>query len=382
MRQVRRALQVVSSGFHRILVVLLGFTLLGVAANLCAQSQQTEPPPAASSNGSDGRLGPQDLRVEPAVQTTEGTPTLETHPDSEQQAPPSTRPTDNYIIGPEDVLDIDVFNVPELAKSVRVANDGTIALALIGRVEAAGLTSDQLREKVEKKYGETYLQDPHVGVFVREFHAQPVSVIGAVEQPGLYQLTGPRTLIEMLSMAGGLAKRTSAPAGRNLYVTRKGGFGDLPMADGMQLVAPDKLQVNIRRLLYSNDDSLNIQIQPLDTISVTKADVVYVVGAVRKAGGFVLEDRETVTVMQALALAEGFFGSPAKGSARIIRQAPDGSRTEIPVNLKKVLEGKAEDVEMAANDILFVPDSAAKTAMRRSVEAAISTISGVVIFRR
>jgi protein involved in polysaccharide export with SLBB domain len=259
-------LQVLSSGFHRVLIVILGVILLGVTANQYAQSQQTEPPAAASSDGSDGRLGPQDLRVEPAVRTSAGTPTPETPSDYRQPAALSARPTDNYIIGPEDVLDIDVFNVPELAKSVRVANDGTISLALIGQVEAAGLTSDQLREKVEKKYSQTYLQDPHVSVFVKEFHAQPVSVIGAVEQPGLYQLTGPRTLIEMLSMAGGLAKRTSAPAGRTLYVTRKSGFGDLPMAEGMQLVAPDKLEINIKRLLYSNDNALNIQIQPLDTI--------------------------------------------------------------------------------------------------------------------
>lgn len=375
-------MRVLSSRLHRILVVALGFLLLGMAAKLRAQSQETEPPPSESSHSSDGRLGPQDLRVTPTVQTTEGTSTPETLPVPEQQVPPVGAAADNYVIGPEDVLDIDVFNVPELAKSVRVSNDGTIALALIGRVEAAGLTSDQLREKVEKKYGETYLQDPHVGVFVKEFHAQPVSVIGAVELPGLYQLTGPRTLIEMLSMAGGLAKRTSAPPGRTLYLTRKGGFGDLPMAEGMKLLAPDKLEINIKRLLYSNDNALNIQIQPLDTISVSKADVVYVVGAVRMAGGFVLEDREQVTVMQALALAQGFFGSPAKSSARIIRQAPDGSKTEIRVDLKKILDGKAEDVEMAANDILFVPDSASKVAMKRSVEAAISTITGIVIWRR
>ena len=338
--------------------------------------------PSESSHSSDGRLGPQDLRVTPMVPTTEGPSTPGPLPVPEQQVPPAGKMTDNYVIGPEDVLDIDVFNVPELAKSVRVSNDGTISLPLIGKVDAAGLTSDQLRDEVEKKYGETYLQDPHISVFVKQFQAQPVSVIGAVELPGLYYLTGPRTLIEMLSMAGGLAKRTSSPPGRTLYVTRKGGFGDLPMAEGMKLVAPDKLEINIKRLLYSNDDSLNIRMQPLDTISVAKADVIYVVGAVRLPGGFILEDRENVTVTQALALAQGFLGSPAKSSARIIRQSPDGSKTEIRVNLKKILDGKAEDVEMAANDILFVPDSTSKTAMRRSVEAAISTVTGVLVFRR
>jgi polysaccharide export outer membrane protein len=291
-------------------------------------------------------------------------------------------PSTDYVIGPEDVLDIDVFNVPELTKTVRVANDGTISLALLGRVPAAGLTTTQLREELESKWSQTYLENPQVSVFVREFHAQPVSVIGPVEKPGLYQLTGPRTLVEMLSMAGGLAKRNSAPAGRTVHVTRKGGFADLQLAEGVQLVAPDKVEIDLQRLLYSHDDALNIEIKPLDIISVSKADVVYVVGEVKRAGGFVLEDRERITVLQALAMAEGLTGAASGGSARIIRRSQDGSRVEIPVDLSKVLKGKSPDVELAANDILFVPTSTAKAAAKRGAEAAIGTISGILIYRR
>lgn len=288
----------------------------------------------------------------------------------------------DYVVGPEDVLDIDVFNVPELSKTVRVANDGTISLALIGYIQAAGLTTQELRKQLEAKWSKSYLEDPQVSVFVREFHAQPVSIIGAVDRPGLYQLTGPRTLIEMLSMAGGLAKRTSAPAGRTLFVTRKVGFGDLQPAEGMRLVSPDKLEINIQKLLYSQEDVLNIQIKPLDTISVTKADIVYVIGGVKKPGGFVLEDRENVTVLQALAMAEGLNGTAAKSGARIIRRTGDGTRREIPVDLGKVLKGRSDDLELAANDILFVPDSTGKLAGKRGIEAAIQTISGVLIWRR
>lgn len=288
----------------------------------------------------------------------------------------------NYIIGPEDVLDIEVFNVPELHKTVRVSNDGTIPLALLGHVPAAGFTTDQLRAELEKKYGGTYLQNPQVSVYITEFHAQPVSVIGAVERPGLYQLTGPRSLIEVLSMAGGMAKRSSAPAGRTLFVTRKGGFGDLAPAEGMELVAPEKIEINITRLLYSHEDALNIEIQPRDTISITKADVVYVMGDVRRPGGFVLEDRENLTVLQALALAEGVLNTAAKGQARVIRKTADGAKTEIPVDLKKVLAGKSPDMILAANDILFVPNSAAKSALKRGAEAALGTVSGILIYRR
>ena len=318
--------------------------------------------------------------VEPAPQSAD-LPQQDSNP-AVPPAPEAPALSTDYVIGPEDVLDVDVFNVPELSKTVRVANDGTISLALLGHVRAAGLTTTQLREELESKWNETYLENPQVSVFVKEFHTRPVSVIGAVERPGLYQLTAPRTLIEMLSMAGGLAKRTSAPAGRTVYVTRKGGFEDLQPTEGMRLIASDKVEINLRKLLYSHEDALNIEIKPLDTISVSKADVVYVVGEVRKPGGFVLEDRENLTVLQALAMAEGLTGTASRGSARIIRRSQDGSRVEIPVNLSKVLKGKSQDIELAANDILFVPTSSGKAAAKRGAEAAIGTISGILIYRR
>jgi polysaccharide export outer membrane protein len=296
-------------------------------------------------------------------------------------APPQRLSTD-YVIGPEDVLDIDVFNVQELSnKTVRVANDGTISLALLGHVQAAGFTTQQLRKELERRWGQSYLENPQVTVFVKEFHAQPVSVIGAVDKPGMYELKGPRTLIEILSMAGGLAKLGTAP-GRTIVVTRRSGFGEeLQPVEGMNLVGADKVEINLRRLLYSREPGLNIEIRPFDTVSVSRADIVYVVGDVKKAGGFVLADRENVTVLQALALAEGLNGTAAKHRARIIRRGANGSRTEIPVDLTKILNGKSQDVELAANDVLFVPVSGGKAAARRGAEAVLGTISGILIYR-
>jgi polysaccharide export outer membrane protein len=291
----------------------------------------------------------------------------------------SALPSD-YVIGPEDVLDISVFGVPELSESVRVANDGTISLPLLGHVEAAGCTTRQLRQALESRYGEDYLQDPQINIFVKEFHSDPVSVIGAVEKPGLYHLVGPRSLIEVLSMAGGLAKRDSAYAGPTVYVTRKGGFSKLELAEGMRLVAPNKLEINLRKLIYSEQNELDIQIQPLDVISVSKADIIYVIGAVQKPGGFVLEDRDKVTVLQALALAEGLQGTAAKKHARIIRTSEDGTRVEIPLDIGKVLKGEKEDLDLGANDILFVPGSTGKMALRRGLEATVGTLSGVLIY--
>jgi polysaccharide export outer membrane protein len=288
----------------------------------------------------------------------------------------------DYVIGPEDLLDVEVFNVPELTKTVRVTNDGIISLPLLGRLQAAGLTTAELRKKLEAKWAETYLENPQVTVFVREFRARPVSVIGAVDKPGLYYLAASRTLIEVLSMAGGLAKRMNDAPGRAVLVTRRVGFGDQQLVDGMSLLAPDKLEINLRKLLYSHEDALNIDIKPFDTVSVTRADIVYVVGEVRKPGGFVLQDQEKLTVLQALALAEGLTGIAARRSAKIIHRSEDGSRTEVPVNLSKVLKGKSQDLELAANDILFVPGSSGKAAAKRGAEAAIGTISGLLVYGR
>jgi polysaccharide export outer membrane protein len=334
----------------------VGFFCL--AAPLPAQNSPREVPPAAVGGSGEN-------------------PPLSTLSVTSEQSPSS-----DYVIGPEDVLDIDVFNVPELTKTVRVANDGTISLALLGHVQAAGCTTEQLRKELERRWGQSYLENPQVTVFVREFHAQPVSVIGAVERPGIYELRGPRTLIEILSMAGGLAKLGTAP-GRTIVVTRRGGFGEeLQLVEGMNLVGADKVEINLARLLYSREAGLNIDIRPFDTVSVSRADIVYVVGDVRRPGGFVLADRENLTVLQALALAEGLNGTASKRQARIIRRNADGSRTEIPVDLTRVLNGKSQDLELAANDILFVPVSAGKAAARRGAEAVLGTLSGILIYRR
>jgi polysaccharide export outer membrane protein len=286
----------------------------------------------------------------------------------------------DYVIGPEDILSLEVLNVPELKQTVRVENDGTIPVRLLGHLKAAGLTTSQLRANLESEWGKTYLEDPKVSIFIREFHAQPISVIGAVERPGLYQLTGPRTLIEVISMAGGLGKRTSNPPGRFLYVTRKGGFDDLQLAEGMEQTAPDQLEIDLRQLVQTRDPALNVKMKPFDIVSVSKAGIVYVMGAVKKPGGFVMEDREKVTVLQALAMAEGLSPMAKKSAARIVRQADDGTKQQIPIDLGKVIKGRGEDVEMAANDILIVPDSKGKYLGFRGLDTATATVSGLLIY--
>jgi len=336
--------------------------------------------PARAQNAEDRRPS----QAPQAVQTSAPRTDIKTQNQPGNPDLSSDTNTDpNYVLGSEDVLQIDVFNLPELSKLVlRVAADGLISLPLIGRVQAAGLTTEQFREELAEKWGENYLQDPQVTVFVKEFKAKPVSVIGAVEKPDLYPLTGHRTLIEMLSMAGGFGKKLTSPAGRTVVITRKSGFKDLQPVEGMHILGPDQIEIDLNRLLYTRDEALNIEIRPGDIISVTKADVVYVTGAVKRPGGFVLEDRPNMTVLQAIAMAEGFTGTAAKGSARILRTNQDGSKTDVPVNLGKILKGKAQDATLAANDILFVPDSKRKIASSRAVDASIATISGWLVWAR
>ncbi|PYU89878.1 MAG: hypothetical protein DMG25_18115 [Acidobacteria bacterium] len=274
----------------------------------------------------------------------------------------------DYVLGPEDVVNIEVFNVPELKQTVRVENDGTIWVKLLGRVKVVGLTTEALREELESGWGKNYLENPKVVVFVREFHGRPVSVIGAVEKPGLYQLPGPRTLIEVLSMAGGLLKRTNGAAGRTVYITRKGDFGDLEMAPGMHQTAAHQIEIDLKRLLYSRNVA-------------SKAGVVYVAGEVKKPGGFLLDDRDTFTVLEALALAEGLTANAAKKSARVIRRSDNGSLSETQVDVGKILNGKADDVVLAANDVLFIPNSRVKYVGKRTAESVVGTLSGLIVFR-
>lgn len=295
----------------------------------------------------------------------------------------------DYKLGPEDVLTITVFDLPEMTETVRVENDGTITVKLLGAVKAAGLTVAQLRDELQKEWGKTYLQDPHVTIFIRQFHSSPVSVVGAVAKPGLYQLPGPRTLIQVLAMAGGVNMpgtaagnmQGGAPAGRWAYITRKSGFAGMKPVDGITELAPDQIKVDLGRLLYSQDAALNIDVEPFDTVTVSKAGIVYVVGNVMKSGGFTLENRDSLTALEALALAEGFRPGSNTKHDEIIHTLPDGTRQVIPINLGKIMKGKAKDPLLTANDIMVIPSSTVTALGSSGIATALSTVSGLIIWR-
>lgn len=308
-----------------------------------------------------------------------------------------------YRIGAEDLLDISVFEAPELNRSLRVSASGEISLPLLGAVQAAGLTPRELEFVLQELFRRTYLNDPHVGVFVREMQSHPVSVFGAVKKPGVFQIRGTKTLLEMLSMAEGLAE----DAGDTVLVMRGAGLrglaeqndphpapdppdasqaGQAPGETALSRKEPaggDTSEINLKNLLESGDARYNIPIYPGDIIKVTRAGVVYVVGEVNKPGGFVLKSNENISVLQAVALGEGLTRTAAKSQARIIRtDERSGARTEIALDLGKILAGKAPDPLLRPKDIVFVPNSAARSALFRGLEVALQTVSGVVVFRR
>lgn len=298
--------------------------------------------------------------------------------------PGAAAPARNYRIGPEDLLEISVYEAPDLGRTVRVSADGNISLPLVGAVQAAGLTSRQLEAVLEELLRRKYMKDPHVAVFVKEIKSHPVSVFGAVESPGVYEIRGAKTLVEVLSMAHGV----SDDAGDTVIVVRKGGLAS-PAGASRASSAPNAtspspiLRIPLKGLLDSGNPRDNVPIYPGDVVKVTRAGIIYVVGEVRRPGGFTLKTNENISVLQALALAEGLTRTSAARHALIIRtNQSSGKRKEIRIDLDKILKGRAPDPMLRPRDIVFVPNSAGRAAFYRGAEAALSIAGGVIIYRR
>jgi polysaccharide export outer membrane protein len=291
----------------------------------------------------------------------------------------------DYVIGSGDLLQIDVFDVPELSREMRVSESGYISIPLLPvKVRAGGLTAFQLEEKVaELLQANGLVSKPQVTVRIKEQRSQPITVIGSVQRPMVYQAIRQTTLLEVLSEAGGIAD----DAGSVVIVTRpakSGEASETAAAESAGTAPPQEtISIHLRDLLESGNPEFNIPVFGGDIISVPRSGIVYVVGAVEKPGGFVLQsDGEEMTVLKAVALAQGFKGSAKPHQAVILRKsAVQGTQQEIAVDLNKVMARKAEDVRLHANDILFVPDSAGKRALKRIGDAALSITSGLVILR-
>lgn len=284
-----------------------------------------------------------------------------------------------YLLGPQDSLFIRVADESEIpAGPYAIDLRGNLALPELGTVHAAGITVGQLTDELTERL-KSILQQPIVTVSVAEYHSQRVSVLGAVASPGVHQIQGRKTLFEVISEAGGLRQ----DAGDTIDITREKKWGPIPLPNvkvdptGRYSVA----ELNVQAVMNARDPAENIAIKPDDVITVPKAQLVYVIGAVNRAGGFALTERQSMTVLQALALAEGLGRTASAKHARILRASTGSApRTESAIDLREIMEGRAPDAPLEPEDILFIPNSAAKSASFRALDALIATGSGVAIY--
>jgi polysaccharide export outer membrane protein len=299
---------------------------------------------------------------------------------TQQPAHDSELALSTYALGPGDQVSVSVLDLDEMGKEpYRVDMGGNLRLPLAGSIPVTGLSVDQTADLIGKRLT-AYLRNPDVTVTLIEMRSQPVSVLGEVRSPGVIQLNGQKTLFEILSLAGGL----SPDAGYGIRITREKQWGKIPLP-GAKLDDKGEFwfaEVNVKEIMDGNSPENNIQMKPKDVVTVPKGVMVYVLGAVKRSGGFVLGEREKVTVLQALAMAEGLDRFASTGNTRIVRKTSDANNpVEIHLDLKKLLQGKAKDIALTSDDILFVPVSGAKQAAARTLEAGITIGTDLAIFR-
>jgi len=275
----------------------------------------------------------------------------------------ASAPVRDLTIGIGDLLKISVLGAPEYDQDLRVAGNGDIVIGLVGRVHVAGQTTEQAQALIRKRLVDGgYFADPQVAVFEKEFATQGVSVLGEVQKPGVYPVTGPRRLFDVLSLAGG----TTPKAGQVVTISSR-----------------DKIKT-LQLVNFSSDPqknmAANVDILPGDTVVVSKAGVVYVVGDVKHPMGVIMENGGRITILQALATAEGANSTAALKSAKIVRKGENGP-TEVPVDIKKIMQAKAPDVTLQAEDVVFIPSSTAKNVGVRTLQSIVNIATGVATYR-
>ena len=312
----------------------------------------------------------------------------------------------DYVIGPGDLLQIYVFDVAELTREVRVGQTGTIGLPLVPvRLHVSGLTELQAGQKIaEVLEADGLVSHADVTVTVKEHKSKPITIVGAIPHPMVYQADRPVTLLEVLAEAGGV----SNDAGDTVIVARPAqeipsDSGDPPEIGPEQAPASKEsagatgansstqaeppplantITVNLNDLMESGDTKNNIPLQAGDVVTVPHAGIVYVLGAVNRAGGFVLaNDRAQLTTLKILALAGGFTRTAKSDKAVIVRKDNQGQQHQVFVDLKKVLNRKAEDLQLQPSDVLYVPESGAKHAFLRAAELGVALGSGLALYR-
>jgi polysaccharide export outer membrane protein len=279
----------------------------------------------------------------------------------DQQSSGTSIPRDkpsSLRLGVGDLVELTVYDVPELTSKTRISSTGDLYCALIGPTHVAGLTTEEAAQLLQERLS-AFLKDPYVSLFVTEYASQGASLLGEVSKPGVYPVMGEQHLFDLISAAGGLSER----AGQSMTLTHRSD--------------PDQpITLPLTRNLSDHPES-NVKVFPGDTLVVSKADIVYVVGDVAHPSGLLM-NANGITVLEALAMAGGTVRTAKLNSTKILHKGP-GGMTETPVQLKKILRAQAPDLSLQANDILVVPSSAGKILAGRTLEAAMQAATLVSV---
>lgn len=261
-----------------------------------------------------------------------------------QQAPEQAGFFQEYAVGPKDLLEIKVFDLPELNQTVRVSEDGTITLPLLGSVNVQGMTKDAVEATLKRLLEEKWLRNAQVSVFIKEYQSKQVAVMGAVEKPGMYELVGRLSLLQVISQAGGFTETAS----NEIFVLREGN-------NGMTAT----MAIDLEDLMLNGNQKLNIPLQPGDIINVPVDAIihVYVFGAVTKPGALDVRRSKGITLLQAIAQAGGIAEGGSKSGVTIKRREKDGKETKMKVNIKDIIKGKKPDVELQEGDVVYVSET-------------------------
>jgi polysaccharide export outer membrane protein len=286
-----------------------------------------------------------------------------------QSAPPAGQVSEtgaqapSISIGPGDLLSIDVFDTPELSQTARVNQNGEVNLTVVGTLHLAGLTANQAARRIEEELRSRGLMlDPHVSVSISEYASQGATLVGEVRNPGIYPTLGSRKLLDMLALSGGPTQL----AGKTATIIHRDDPShpvDIPLAANPKALAAQQ----------------NPVIQPGDTIVIAKAGIVYILGSVNKPGGFLIDNNEHISLMQAMTLAGGWTATAATSKVRLIRKVPEG-REEIRLDMKHVAEGREADLKVLDGDIVYIPSSFSKTIGYRGLEALISAAQSAAVY--
>jgi polysaccharide export outer membrane protein len=265
----------------------------------------------------------------------------------------------DYRIGPQDLLEITVFEVEKLNKSVRVSSQGNINLPLLGVLKVKGLTVEELEKEIRSLLAEKYMQDPQVNVLIKEYRNQRISVMGSVKNPGVFDVTGSKTILDMLAMAGGLGE----DAGPLLFLLRPPKEDEIFQKEkGDYDRRPETFVIDLEGLLVEGNLKLNVSLLHGDVINVPVSGKVFVGGEVKSPGGF--PKGKKMTLSQAIIQAGGLKFQAKASETRLIRYSERGTNKEVlTFNVYAIQRGKDEDPYLKENDIVFVPSSLVKTAL-------------------